>query len=470
MSDMGVAPVVYKFGGSSVADAQCIRHVAGVVAAGPDRLVVVVSALGGVTDALTELLDTGDDGDRGKERLGEIRSRHLQVVRDLELGEAAAAVSASVEARVSLLERDLAAVGPGASVEAPNPEGELTGQHRDAVLAAGEDLSVLLLAAAVRAAGRDAAVVDARAVVRTDARFGAAVPDGAALPPLAACHLVPVLDRGEVAVVQGFIGTTADGRTTTLGRGGGDFTAALLGGALGAEAVHVWTDVAGILSGDPREVDSPRLLDVIGFEEAVELAWSGARVIHPVAAKWAVSRGVPVRIRSTFHPDEPGTLIRNDVRNAAAIAAVTAKPGVTLIKVRSHPSALPYGFLARVFEVLARRRLEVDLVATSHSSTSFTIDGGTGLEEVEAELDPFADVEVRTGLTTITVVGRGLLAEPGMDALVFQAVEKTPVHLISQASDVSLSFVVDAGDAPALVRGLHVALIEVRDDPARRNA
>jgi len=273
-----------------------------------------------------------------------------------------------------------------------------------------------------------------------------------------------------VAVVQGFIGTAADGSTTTLGRGGGDFTAALLGGALGAEAVHVWTDVAGILSGDPREVDNPQLLDVIGFEEAVELAWSGARVIHPVAAKWAVSRGVAVRIRSTFHPDEPGTLIRNDVRNAAAIAAVTAKPAVTLIKVRSHPSALPYGFLARVFEVLARYRLEVDLVATSHSSTSFTIDGGAGLEEVEAELEAFADVEVRTGLTTVTVVGRGMLAEPGMDALVFWAVEKTPVHLISQASDVSLSFVVDADDAPALVRRLHVALIELGEDPARRTA
>jgi aspartate kinase len=469
MSDAGAAPVVYKFGGSSVADAQRIRHVAGVVAAGPERLVVVVSALGGVTDLLVELLAGADDGNHGKGRLEEIRSRHLQVVQDLELGGAAAAVRASVEARLSQLERDVAAV-PVAPADVPDAGGEDAARCRDAVLAAGEDLSVLLLAAAVRAAGRDAAVVDARDVVRTDARFGAAVPDGAALPPLAARHLVPVLDRGEVAVVQGFIGTAADGSTTTLGRGGGDFTAALLGGALGAEAVHVWTDVAGILSGDPREVDNPQLLDVIGFEEAVELAWSGARVIHPVAAKWAVSRGVPVRIRSTFHPDEPGTLIRNDVRDAAAIAAVTAKPGVTLIKVRSHPAALPYGFLARVFEVLARYRLEVDLVATSHSSTSFTIDGGAGLEDVEAELESFADVEVRTGLTTVTVVGRGMLAEPGMDALVFWAVEKTPVHLISQASDVSLSFVVDAGDAPALVRRLHVALIELGEDPARRTA
>jgi len=420
------------------------------------------------SDLLVELLDGGDHRSHGKEGLEEIRSRHLQVVQDLELGGAAAAVRASVEARLSQLERDVAAV-PG-SADVPEAGGENAARRRDAVLAAGEDLSVLVLAAAVRAAGRDAAVVDAREVVRTDACFGAAVPDGAALPPLAARHLVPVLDRGEVAVVQGFIGTAADGSTTTLGRGGGDFTAALLGGALGAEAVHVWTDVAGILSGDPREVDNPQLLDVIGFEEAVELAWSGARVIHPVAAKWAVSRGVAVRIRSTFHPDEPGTLIRNDVRNAAAIAAVTAKPAVTLIKVRSHPSALPYGFLARVFEVLARYRLEVDLVATSHSSTSFTIDGGAGLEEVEAELEAFADVEVRTGLTTVTVVGRGMLAEPGMDALVFWAVEKTPVHLISQASDVSLSFVVDADDAPALVRRLHVALIELGEDPARRTA
>lgn len=451
------APVVYKFGGSSVADAERIRHVAGLVASGPEYLVVVVSALRGVTDSLIHLVDA-EDPDPARALLDELRARHLEVMQQLRVGDEAPSLAEGIETR-------LARVGVDASDDALPPA-----ERGDAVLAAGEDLSVLLLAAAVRQAGRHAEVVDARSLIRTDDRFGAGVPDGEAITALAGTHLIPVLNRGRVAVVQGFVGTTADGRTTTLGRGGGDFTAALLGGALDAEVVHIWTDVAGILSGDPTDVDGARLLDVIGFEEAVELAWSGAKVIHPIAAKWAVSRGVPLRIRGTSHPEDPGTLIRNDVRDAAAIAAVTAKQDVALIKVRSLPSALPYGFLARVFEVLARHRLEVDLVATSHSSTSFTIDEGAALEAVAEELRPFADVEVRRQLTTVTVVGRGLLAEPGMDALVFWAVHKTPVHLISQASDVSLSFVVDASEAPALLRRLHLTLIELRNPGTRRSA
>jgi len=198
------------------------------------------------------------------------------------------------------------------------------------------------------------------------------------------------------------------------------------------------------------------------------LAWAGAKVIHPVAAKWAVAQGVPLRIRSTFEPDNPGTLVRHDVRGMAEIAAVTAKRGVALIKVRSHPSALPYGFLARVFEIMARHELEVDLVATSHSSTAFTIDERAELDVVTRELEAFAEVEVLRGLTTVTVVGRGMMAEPGMGALVFWNVSRTPVHLVSQASDVSLSLVVDADDAARLVRCLHETLIELRSEAGPR--
>jgi aspartate kinase len=450
-------PVVYKFGGSSVAEAEPIRHVAELVADGPEALVVVVSALRGVTDLLIEL--ASGRATTGKTRFGELRTRHLDAADGLGLGQAALeALRSGLLTRLGRLQRDIA--------DAAGDRGE----RADAVLATGEDLAVLLLTAAVRAAGREVALVDARKLVRTDARFGAGVPDGAALPALAEEHLLPLLDLGVVAVVQGFVGSTANGRTTTLGRGGGDYTAALLGGAISAEVVHIWTDVIGLMSGDPRDVDAPTLLAEIGFEEAVELAWGGAGVIHPVAAKWAVARGVPLRIRSTFQPDNPGTLLRHDLRGTKEIAAVTAKHGVALMKVRSHPSALPYGFLARVFEIMARHRLDVDLVATSHSSTAFTIDESAELEVVAAELAAFAEVEVRRDLSTVTVVGRGMLAEPGMDAVVFWTVERTPVHLISQASDVSLAFVVDAAAAPGLVRKLHHVLIEVRADVARRSA
>lgn len=439
-------PTVYKFGGTSLDGADRIRHVAGLVARGPRRLVVVVSAMAGVTDRLAALC-AGSGGVGAT--LDELADRHRTAARQLGLGETA---ERAISARLDRVRADLSE--------------EASPARDDAVLSAGEDLCAGLMAAAVRAAGRDATVVDARTLVRTDERFGAGIPQADALPRLAAEGLTPCLEAGTVAVVQGFVGATADGRTTTLGRGGSDFTAALLGGALQAETVHVWTDVEGVLSGEPGAVGAPRLLAELGFEEAVELSWSGARVLHPVAAKWAVSQGVPLRIRSTFRPDHPGTVVRNDVRDATAVAAVTAKPGVALLNVRSHPWALPYGFLARVFEVLARHRLEVDLVATSHSSTAFTIDASEELARVERELGAFADVEIRTGLTTVTVVGRGLLRQPRENARVFAALEDTPVHLISQASDVSVSLVVDEDRAGEVVARLHRTLVEdARPEP-----
>ncbi len=444
-------PLVYKFGGTSVADADRIRHVASLVVAETRPTVVVVSALGGITDTLSSLVESLRNDDDIAGPMDALRARHRAVVRALTDGDADATRRLQDQ-----LDRALATLEDPAT--AALPDGEL----EDRVRAVGEDLSVELVAEAIRRAGRDARVVDARTVVRTDASFGHAIPDEDAIAELAEAHLVPVLDGGAVPVVQGFVGATGDGRTTTLGRGGSDLTATLLGAALGAETVHIWTDVDGILTGDPRAVDAPHIMDVLGFEEAVELAYFGAKVLHPGAAKHAVSRGLAVRIRNTFEPARGGTLILRERWGPPGIAAVAFKPGVALIQVRSHPRAMPYGFLARVFEILARHRLPVDLVATSHTSTAFTLDATEEIGDVARELERFAEVEVHTGLATVTVVGHGLLEQPGVNALVFWAVERTPVHLISQASDVSLSFVVDQDQAAALVRRLHLTLIELR--------
>ncbi|MDZ7780508.1 MAG: aspartate kinase [Gemmatimonadota bacterium] len=459
----GAAPVVYKFGGSSLGDADRIRHVARLIARGPRPLVVVVSAMAGVTSELQTLVDSTSDLETSAERsddpVGALRSRHADVL---------AAVGADDEATRSALEDRLAALRRTVSEEAGLGDDK---RRADAILAAGEDLAQLVVRAVLEAEGVPSAAVDARDVLVTDDHFGNAAPDPERTRAACERRIVPVLGTSGVTVVQGFVGATPQGRTTTLGRGGSDFSAAILGGALEAASVHVWTDVAGILSADPRYVDHPRLLTEIGFEELVELAWAGARVIHPVAAKWAVAEGVPLTIRDTFAPEEPGTRVRHDVRDAAEIAAVTAKAGVALIKVRSHPAALPYGFLARVFGVLGRHRLEVDLVATSHSSTAFTIDDRSDLEEVAAELGTFAEVEVTSGLATITVVGRGLLAEPGVGGQVFAVVGDTPVHLVSQASDVSSSLVVDGEESEALTRRLHARLIgPAPADSTRRTA
>lgn len=453
--------LVYKFGGTSVADAGRIRGVARLVASAPVPPVVVVSALGGVTDRLVAIADSIRRGtDVWREILPELRARHGAALADLTAGdpEARRALGEDLDAQFRRVEEAAQRGWQGR-------EAELT----DEIGSVGEDLSARLTARALVASGIPAAFVDARGVVRTDARFGRARPDNAEIAERAAAALLPLLERGVVPVIQGFVGGTADGRTTTLGRGGSDYTAAILGAALAATEVHVWTDVDGILTGDPRAVDHPRILSEIGFEEAVELAYFGAKVIHPEAAKHAVALGVPLRIRNTFRPEVEGTLILAERRGSSEIAAIAYKRGSVLIKVRSRPTALPYGFLARVFEVLARHGLPVDLVATSHSSTAITIDRNEELGAVEEELSAFAEVEVRGGLATVTVVGHGLMEEPGTDARIFWEVSRTPVHLISQASDVSVSFLVDEERAPDLVRRLHTGLIELRDEEGRAN-
>lgn len=449
-------PLVYKFGGTSVGDASRIERVAELVAAAGEPVVVVVSAVAGTTDRLSALARDRGVGKPVAEALEALAADHLAIAQDL-LGDDPdrwRAVTAALDEVVTELRDDRSATAGSA-------------EDGDRIRATGEDLSSRLLTAALESIGHPAVRIDAREVVHTDARFGGAEPDEERIAAAADALLRPALASGRSVVVQGFVGRAPDGRTTTLGRGGSDLTASLLGAALGAREVHIWTDVDGILSGDPRAVDHPRRLDRIGFEEAVELATFGAKVLHPGAAKYAVSRALVVRIRSTFEPERAGTLIVRDRWDPAGVAAIAFKPGVALVQVRSHPSAIPYGFLARVFEVLTRHKLPVDLVATSHTSTAFTLDAGAEVARATAELRVFAEVAVRTRLATVTVVGHGLLQTPGVVARVFAEVGSTPVHLVSQASDVSLSLVVDDADARPLMQRLHAALIEHGDTEER---
>lgn len=450
--------IVYKFGGTSIADAEQIRHAAVLVRDCEGPRVVVVSALAEVTNRLVELAFEAVMGNRpGVEQLLEaVRVRHEEVASVLlrELADRDRLVE-----RVATLLAGLAEAAEQ-GLAASDPESVL--RLTDELSAAGEDLSAEMMAAALIQEGLSAQVVDARSMVRTDHRFGGAVPQDEETARLVRQVLEPLLEQGRVPVLQGFVGATAEGVTTTLGRGGSDFTAAIVGAALGADNVCIWTDVDGVLSAEPGHVEHAKVLPELGYEEAVELAYFGARVIHPAAAKHAAAGDVSLRVRNTHRAEHPGTLIRHDTRRAAAVAAVAYKPAVTLIKVRSRPMFMAYGFLARVFDVLARHRLPVDLVATSHTSTAFTLDGDEGLAAARDELSRFAEVEVAPHLATVSIVGHGLLQEPGITARVFSALGGTSVLLISQASDVSLSFLVEALEAPDVVRRLHAELIESR--------
>jgi aspartate kinase len=438
----GSGPLVHKFGGTCVADAGKLRTLAELVVADECPAVVVVSALAGTTAGLREI--SASDAEPALAALDQLWGHHLEVLADL--GGDTEVTRHRMESVLDVLRNQIG--------RSP------TAQRNDRLLAGGEDLSVHLATLALCNAGLDARVVDARELIRTDERFGTAVPQQDILSDRARSHLEPLLATGVTVVVQGFVGSDAHGRTTTIGRGGSDHTAVLLGAALRAREVAIWTDVAGMHTADPGAVEGVKVIHELGFEEAVELAYFGAKVLQPAAAKHAVAEGVPLRIKDAANPQGSGTVIRHDRRGAAAFAAVAYKPDVILLEVRAFATSMEHGFLARVFGVLARHEVAVDLVATSHSSTAFTIDRAEELSAVRGELSKFADVRVSEGLATVTVVGRGLMSRPGMDAQAFWAIGETAVYLISQASDVSLSFVVDEGEAPGLVSRLHAALIE----------
>jgi aspartate kinase len=468
------APRVHKFGGTSVDGAERLQAVAAIIADQQDRSVVVVSAMAGVSDTLSHLAnDATKKGAAPAKDSSEPTSDSTEpasidpttLVSALKQGHLAA-LEAIVEeelARAPVATRIDEIFDGAVQLLTQGPQGEAL-RFTDQLMAVGEDLSAELTVAALQAAGIPAAVLNAREMIWTNADFGSAVPDFESIRRLAPTKIMALVDEGRIPVVQGFIGSEASGNTTTLGRGGSDFTATLLGAALGSPEVVIWTDVDGIHSGDPRLVGGSRVVPDVGSEEAVELSYFGARVIHAAAAKHAIASDLPLRIKNSFAPERPGTLIHSDRDAAPGFAAVAHKTDVALIRVRGFPTALAYGFLARVFDVLGRHGVPVDLVATSHSSTAFTVDRDEDLSAVRRALSVFSEVDVLKEVATVTVVGRGLLEEPGMDALVFLAVEKTPVYLISQASDVSISFVVDEAEAPELVRRLHLSLIELKGE------
>jgi aspartate kinase len=452
--------IVYKFGGTSVADAERLRQAAGLVADREGPRVVVVSALAGVTNELVELAFEAVIGSKAG------IDRHLKVVstRHIDVASVLLRELADRDRLMGRLDAVLTRLAAVAFQGLETSDLEAARRLSDEVSAVGEDLSAEMMAAALQQEGLAAVSVDARDVVRTDDRYGGAVPRDEETTRLVRHVLGPLLEQGNVPVLQGFVGATAGGVTTTLGRGGSDFTAAIIGAALGAEDVCLWTDVDGVLSAEPDHVAAAKVLPELGYEEAVELAYFGAKVIHPAAAKHAAARDVSLRVRNARNPNLAGTLIRHDTRRAAGVAAIAYKPSVTLVKVRSRPLFMAYGFLARVFDVLARHRVPVDLVATSHTSTAFTLDEDEALDAVRDELAGFAEVEVLPELTTVSIIGHGLLQQTGILTRVFSVLADTPVQIISQASDVCLSVVVESVTALDVVRRLHAELIEERGD------
>jgi aspartate kinase len=452
--------LVMKFGGTSVGTGERIADVARLVAARlPEEPVVVVSAMGGVTDALLALSRAAREGSRAaaEAALATLGENHRAAVGALGLGaDVAAALLAEIEGELSRL-GDLAT---GVSLL-----GELTERTKDSICAAGEVLSAALTAAALGSAGVATERVDPREWMATDASYGSAVPDEAETARRVAARLLPVRGSGRLVVTGGFAGAAPDGSTTTLGRGGSDFSAALLGAALhdsGADvsAIEIWTDVDGILTSDPRLVPGARIVPEVGYAEAAELAFFGAKVLHPATIRPAVARGIPVRVRNTFRPHVAGTTVRADAPGDG-VRAVAMRSGVAALFVGSPRMLLAHGYAARVFAVFEKHSVPVDVIATSEVSISITVDGKAPLAELARDLSEFADVEVLRDLAVLSVVGRRLRSTAGVAARVFAALGDINVVLISQgASETNVTFVVRAEDATEALRRLHRELFE----------
>ena len=439
---------VMKFGGSSVADAACMRQVAALVEqALPQAPLVVLSAMGKTTNALFDAARAAERGDLGAamERQRALMAAHRRAAEELFDGAVPEALDTSLTEHFGELELLLRGV---ALLR------ELSPRSMDAIASLGERLSTRIFAERLGAAW-----VDARTVVRTDGTFGEAVPDPVALRGLAMRHLHPLLGSGRVVVTQGYIGATEEGLTTTLGRGGSDYTAALLGAALGAAEVQIWTDVEGVLTCDPRIVPGALPIPELSFAEAAELAAFGAKVLHPATIQPAVEARIPVTVRHTGKPEGRFTTISAEVRTGRPITALASRGPVTVLTVSSSRMLAQSGFLARLFEVFGRRGVSVDLVATAEVSVSLTVEADVPLKALIQDLSAFATVEVNEGRSIIAAVGERLKSTPGLGARLLSALGGINVEMISMgANEINLSLVVRQDEADEALRRLHRVL------------
>jgi len=450
--------VVMKFGGSSVVDASAIRRVIRIVAAERDRgrvPIVVVSALGGVTDRLLALAEEARLGHEAEVESGtaDLRRRHSAEAAPLGADQDASLIPA-IESQFAHLHSLFQAIEDCRAAEP---------RALDAIAASGELLSSRLVAAAMAAAGLPAVWVDARDVILTDDRHTSAAPLVTEIAAATHARLDPLLTAGSIAVMGGFIGRAPDGSTTTLGRGGSDYSAALVGAGIGADEIQIWTDVDGMLTADPRIVNDAEVVPHLSFAEAAELAYFGAKVLHPSTIFPAVSRNIPVRILNSHRPEAKGTLITADPpRTQRSFAALACKRGITILDITSTRMLMAHGFLRKVFEVFETYETAVDVVTTSEVSVSVTIDDNRRGADIVAALLQFADVTVEEQMALLAVVGDRLTTHSALAARVVGALTAFPLRMVSQAASRRNVTIVlpEASLAPAMVH-LHRELFAV---------
>ncbi len=467
--------LVMKFGGTSVGSAAAMRETADLILQARDtwgQVAVVASAMGSkpvkVTDLLLQGAQTAFTGDRETyQRLAvQLREIHYEAIDGL--------LSPEGERQIMLAEIERFIERFTTLCGAVSVLGELTPRALDAISGMGEQMSVRILAAYLRELGYDSEAIDATELILTDGNFQNAAPLSAATREQTVARLQPLLDDDAIPVITGFIGATADGVTTTLGRGGSDYSAALIGQALDADEVWIWTDVDGVMSADPRLVPNAVSIPTLSFREVSELAYYGAKVIHSKTMRTCVESGIPLRIKNTFNPTHPGTVIEEDItQQNGALKAVTAIKGVAMITVEGKGMIGVPGIAARTFGAVARLDVSVLLItqASSEQSICFIVPETAAAAVVRSLEDEFADelqrhdierIWSRADVSIVTIVGAGLQTTYGIAGRVFSALGEHQVNVIAIAqgsTECGISVVVAEGDIGRAIEHVHDLIV-----------
>jgi len=435
--------IVMKFGGTSVESRAAIERIACIVLERLERRpVVVVSAMGKTTN---ELLHIAAEAVKGEHHvlafLGRLRDFHLRESEGL-----------GIEYEINKHFKEIKALVRGLKVMR-----EITPRVTDTIAAFGERLSSIIVRAVFREAGIPVVHVDARCFIKTDSRHTHATPLIPQTNALLRQYLLPPLERGIVPVMGGFIGSTENNVTTTLGRGGSDYTAAIVGAGIGADEIQIWTDVDGMLTVDPRILPGGRAVEACSFAEAAELAYFGAKVLHPATVLPAMEKDIPVRILNSRSPEIPGTLITASAPiSTQPIRSIACKRNITLVNIVSTRMLMAHGFLRRIFEIFDRFETPVDMLATSEVSVSLTIDDTRALEAIAQELAEFSEVCIYEDQAIVCLVGEDIRRSPSTGARIFNALKGVDLRMISQgASLLNVSLVVGGADVTRAVESLH---------------
>lgn len=440
--------IVSKFGGTSVGTFNAMMHSASIVAEHKDRRLIVISATSGTTNDLVALEIPGLSSTEQEKILIDIEHRHRDIIAQCSNQES---LTKEFDTQLSALRNHL----------------EQTGRDKrwkDRLYAFGELMSTKIFAEVLKMNGVQAEWLDAREIIKTDSQFGNANAELSTIRKKADT----LLNRDKIYITQGFIGSDIFGSTTTLGRGGSDYSAALFAEAVRAEILEIWTDVAGVYSTDPRIVKAAKPISEITFDEAAELSVFGGKVLHPATLKPAIRSGISVRVASSTDPALPGTMIVTKAKEAPVVRAISLRKDQTLLTVRSLEMLHQHGFLARLFSVLAENKISVDLVTTSEVSVSLTLDTALKAsnkveltEKIYRELSAFCEVEIERDLSLVALIGNRLNATSGISGQLFGALSSYNIRLVCHgASANNVCFLVDEAKGEEIVQLIHKKFIE----------